>query len=157
MKLEDTIFEYLCEEADNAGLDILDEGVIKAINDKAHFLAGEAKKAGKSFKAGYDYSRLAGKKEPSWDEGDSNNTPKKVTATGNTSLAVKAGSTVGKVVNKVEKNMDETILAMRYAKENGLEPEFKKWKATGETKLAQFKSWLKSKRNPIIKESYFNY
>jgi hypothetical protein len=147
MKLEDTIFEYLCNEADSAGIDILDEGVIKAINDKAHFIAGEAKKAGKSFKAGYQYTRMAGK---STDEGDGESSyGGSVAKTGNTPLAVKAGATVGKAVNKGE--------AYVYAKKNGLETEFAKWKKTGETKLSEFKTWLKSKKSSTLKESYFNY
>lgn len=156
MKIEDTLFEFLCEEADKNGLDIMDEGVVKAISDKAKFLAGEAKKAGKSFKAGYDYSRLVGgMKSPLDDPASANKKAgKAITRTGGTPLAAKAGAAAGKVVNKGEQGATIAI-AQAFAKKNQFEDEFKKWKATGETKLSEFKAFLKSKG--VLKESYFGY
>ncbi|MDR0676989.1 MAG: hypothetical protein LBF97_08150 [Elusimicrobiota bacterium] len=158
MKVEDAIFEYLCDEADNAGVDILDESVIKAITDKAHFLAGEAKKAGKEFKHGFNFQRqdsktAFGKSLPKSNATDVNTKPvDKVTR-----IATKAGMAVGKAANSAEEKAVIAI-AKAYAHKNDLVAEFNKWKATGETKLSEFKNWLKShKKDTTIKESYFNY
>jgi hypothetical protein len=145
MKLDDIIFEYFCNEAERAGLDIFDEGVIDDLKNKTQDISKKVKSAGKSFKAGYGYARSVNQSRDEDGEGNriKNDSEKRVSGTSHSPIAARAGAAIGRMVNKGENLIQDKQKMYVLAKKAGFSKDYSLYISGRRNETSkEFKRWM---------------